>query len=122
VQVFASTPPAEPHVGVALLEVEQQEGLNRQGTDYMIQRLREKAAELGCDAVYLENASEHEGEDSYLDPDAHRLLAACIVFTPPNAAPGREIEIAGTQPIETGAPGGPAQPVPAQPVPGQPLP
>ena len=87
VQVLASTPPAEPHVDVALLQVEQQEGLDRQGTDYMIQRLREKAAELGCDAVYIKATSEHDGQNSYLAPDAHELLATCIVFTPPpNAA------------------------------------
>jgi hypothetical protein len=122
VQVLASTPPAEPHVDVALLEVEQQEGLNRQGTDYMIQRLREKAAELGCDAVYIKNASEHEGEDSYLDPDAHQLLATCIVFTPPSAARERDAKLADTQRIQAEVPGEPAQPVPAQPVPGQPLP
>jgi hypothetical protein len=99
VQVIASTPPAEPHVDVALLQVEQQEGFNRQGTDYMIQRLREKAAELGCDAVYIKSSSEYQGEDSYLDPDAHQLLATCIVFTPPRASQVRDSETADTQRI-----------------------
>jgi hypothetical protein len=83
VQVLASAPPAEPHVDVALLEMEQQEGLNRQGT---IQRLREKAAELGCDAVYIKATSGYDGQNSQLDPDAQPLLATCIVFTPPKAA------------------------------------
>jgi hypothetical protein len=110
VQVIASTPPAEPHVDVALLQVEQQEGLNRQGTDYMIQRLREKAAELGCDAVYLENSSEYDGDDSYLDPDAHQLLATCIVFTPPNAARDQGSETADAQSIQFHTSGGRALP------------
>ena len=85
--MLVSTPPAEPHVDVALLEVEQVEGLNRQGTDYMIQRLREKAGELGCDAIYIKSASEHAGDEdmALLDPDTHSLLAACIVYTPPES-------------------------------------
>ena len=89
--MLASAPPAEPHVDVALLEVEQVEGLNRQGTDYMIQRLREKAGELGCDAIFIKSASEHAGAEpgsgmDLIDPDTHSLLAACIVYTPPEAA------------------------------------
>jgi hypothetical protein len=99
VQVLASNPPLEPHVDVALLEVDQSEGLNRQGMDYMIQRLREKAAELGCDAVYVKNTSSHEGEDVWIDPDRTQLLATCIVFTPPAA-----IETAGAPRIQLTAP------------------
>jgi hypothetical protein len=110
VEVLASDAPMEPHVDVALLEVEQQEGLNRQGTDYMIQRLREKAAELGCDAVFIKSSSEHDGHDSYFDPDAREMLASCIVFTPPNASAARDAEIADTQRIRLAPPGEPAQP------------
>jgi hypothetical protein len=110
VQVLASDAPAEPHVDVALLEVEQQDGLNRQGSDYMIQRLREKAAELGCDAVFLESASEHDGHDAYLDPDARGMLASCIVFTPPNASSTRDAETADTRKLQLSPPTGQAQP------------
>jgi hypothetical protein len=53
----------------------------------MIQELRETAGELGCDAVYIENLSEYERDDPYLDRDVHQLLATCIVFTPPHASP-----------------------------------
>jgi hypothetical protein len=87
VQVVASAPPLEPHVDVALLEVTQSEGFNREGMDLMIQRLREKAAELGCDAVFVKGSSAHEGEDPLLDPDSKQLLASCIVFTPPSGPP-----------------------------------
>ena len=110
VQVLASDAPAEPHVDVALLEVEQQEGLNRQGTDYMIQRLREKAAELGCDAVFIKSSAEHDGHDVYLDPDAREMLASCIVFTPPSASPARDAEIAGAQKSHLMPGDAPAQP------------
>jgi hypothetical protein len=87
VQVLASAPPLEPHVDVALLEVTQSEGLNREGMHLMIERLREKAAELGCDAVFVKSTSAHEGEDPLLDPDSDQLLASCIVFTPPSGPP-----------------------------------
>ncbi|MEY4545796.1 MAG: hypothetical protein RL685_1991 [Pseudomonadota bacterium] len=104
VQVLASNPPPEPYVDVALLEVEQSQGLNRQGMAYMIQRLREKAAELGCDAVYVKNTSEHEGEDPWLDPDSSQLLATCIVFTPPGAAPPTSLATAATSGIQLAPP------------------
>lgn len=99
VQVLASGAPLEPHVDVALLEVEQSEGFNRQGTDYMIQRLREKAAELGCDAVYVKSRSAHEGGNAWLDPDSTLLLASCVVFTPPGAEPP-PLQTAGTPVIQ----------------------
>jgi len=110
VQVLASDAPTEPHVDVALLEVEQQEGLNRQGTDYMIERLREKAAELGCDAVFIKSSSAYDGHNAYLDPDAREMLASCIVFTPPNASPARDAAIADSQKIRLPPPDGQAQP------------
>jgi hypothetical protein len=90
VEVFVSSPPTEPHVDVALLEVRQDEGFNRQGTDYMIERLREKAGELGCDAVFIKNRGEHAGLDTgtpfdLADADAQTLLASCIVYAAPGA-------------------------------------
>jgi hypothetical protein len=100
VQVLASIPPPEPFVDVALLEVEQSEGFNRQGMDFMIQRLREKAAELGCDAVYVKNTSEYEGDDAWLDPDRSLLLATCIVFTPPGAAPTAPLATTGNRRLQ----------------------
>lgn len=99
VQVLASGDSLEPHVDVALLEVEQDEGWNRQGMDYMIQSLREKAAELGCDAVYVKSQSFHE------ERNIKQLLASCVVFTPPGAAPALEpLETAGTPKLRV-APG-----------------
>jgi hypothetical protein len=97
VLVLASEPPSEPHVDVALLQVDQYEAYNPQGMAEMIQRLREKAAEIGCDAVYIKNTAQHKGDDLFLDPDSRQLLASCVVFTPPDTSREVEAEIADTQ-------------------------
>jgi hypothetical protein len=84
VEVFASGPPSEPFVDIALLEVTQHEGLNRQGLDFMIERLRKRGGELGCDAVFIKGVAEHKGDDralAILDPDARQLFASCLVYT-----------------------------------------
>lgn len=92
VLVLSSEPPSEPHVDVALLQVDQYEAYNSRGMGELIQRLREKAAEIGCDAVYLE----HRGGDLLFDPDSRQLLASCVVFTPPDSSREVEAEIANT--------------------------
>jgi hypothetical protein len=77
---------------VAFLEVEQDQSWNRRGRDYMIQRLREKAGELGCDAVFIKGTSEHVGADSgdlnFLDHDSKQLQASCIVYSGAAPLPG----------------------------------
>lgn len=88
VEVYASSPPARPHVDVALLEVEQTRGLNPQGTDLMIQSLRERAGAMGCDALFLGAMSDHQGAQpgsgwDLLDPGAALRQATCIVYTGP---------------------------------------
>jgi hypothetical protein len=85
VLVLAGEAPSEPHVDVALLQVDQYESYHPNGTAEMIQRLREKAAEIGCDAVYLENTN------------SRQLVASCVVFTPPDTSREVEAEIADQQ-------------------------
>ena len=97
VLVLASEPPSEPHVDIALLQVDQYEAHDPHGMAELIQRLREKAAELGCDAVYLENTAQHRGDDVLFDHDSRQLLARCVVFTPPDTTREVEAEIADTQ-------------------------
>ena len=43
VRLYASGPPARPHMAVAILQVEQAHGLNEQGLDIMLDRLRTAA-------------------------------------------------------------------------------
>jgi hypothetical protein len=97
VQVLASEPPSEPHVDVALLQVDQYEAYNPHGMAELIQRLREKAAEIGCDAVYIENTARRTGDDVLSDLDSRQLLASCVVFTPPDTSSAVEAEMADTQ-------------------------
>jgi hypothetical protein len=52
VDVYSSGPPARPHVDVALLEVGKGDD-NSGGTSQMIQTLRQKAADMGCDGVVV---------------------------------------------------------------------
>lgn len=86
VEIFASAPPSRPHVDVALLQVNQTTGLNAQGVDRMMAKLREKAGAMGCDAVFVGALTERDGSDyeavsSLLDPGARLLQATCIVYT-----------------------------------------
>ncbi len=100
VEVYASGPPARPHADVAILEVEQTRGLNEQGNDVMVERLRARAAEAGCDAVVLGGFSERgraafNGVGELVDPGAKLLHATCIVYRDEepvgSLAPRREV-------------------------------
>jgi hypothetical protein len=86
VRIYASGPPARPHTDVAILEVEQAHGLNEQGTALMIDRLRRRAAQLGCDGVVVGGIRERDGFPPgsgfyLLDPGATTLHGTCIVFS-----------------------------------------
>jgi hypothetical protein len=86
VLVYASGPPSRPHTDVAILEVSQTHGLNEQGLDIMIDRLRTRAAQIGCDGVVVGGIRERDGMPAgsayfLLDPGATTLHGTCIVFT-----------------------------------------
>ena len=82
VDLFSSTPPSRPHVDAALLEAEQNDG---QSTAVMVQKLRDRAGDMGCDAIFIGNP----GEERHYG--ARTLTATCIVYTdgtnPPPAPP-----------------------------------
>jgi hypothetical protein len=86
VRIYASGPPARPYVDVALLRVDQTHGLNDQGTDVLLARLREQAGAMGCDGVVLGGTREHVGTHGHhdvaaiLDPGLTILDATCILF------------------------------------------
>jgi hypothetical protein len=85
VQIYTSGPPSRPHTDVALLEVEQTRGLNEQGRPLMLDRLRTRAAQLGCDAVVVGGIRERDGAQpgsgfDLLDPGSTTLHATCIMF------------------------------------------
>jgi hypothetical protein len=85
VEVFSSGAPTRPHVDVALVEAKQTHSLNEQGTGLMVQRMREQAAALGCDAIVLGSVTDHQGAQpgsgwDLLDPGATKRQATCIVY------------------------------------------
>jgi hypothetical protein len=85
VAIYATRPPDRPYREVALMRVDQTRGLNQQGTDLMLDRLREQAGAMGCDAVVLGGLGDRAGVQSgtildLLDPGATTLNATCIVF------------------------------------------
>src|SRR5690349_10178251 len=67
VDVFASAPPERPHVDVALVTASS----GGRGLPALVEAIRERAAELGCDAIVLSgSAGKNRG-----------LLASCVVYT-----------------------------------------
>ena len=85
VEVFSSTPPARPHVDVALLTATQS---NLDGdTSSAVQKLLERAAQLGCDALYISSATARAGNPDVFDPGSHGLLGTCIAYTGPAPVP-----------------------------------
>jgi hypothetical protein len=97
VAIFAGVPPTEPYVDFALLEVQRDADPNPPATALAIQRLREIAAQMGCDAVLVDAPSadlseapsatepDLEGQldpEPPLEPGSQVIHASCIVYTP----------------------------------------
>jgi hypothetical protein len=97
VLVYASTPPTRPHIDVAKLEVEERHGIDEKGVDFAIDRLRTRAAAIGCDGVVVSGIRERDaigvtslpgGGYRLLNPNATTLRGRCIVFVDPPPAGG----------------------------------
>ncbi|HEX7499310.1 MAG TPA: hypothetical protein VF524_03305 [Polyangia bacterium] len=114
VRIYASGAPERPHMDVAILQVEQTHGLNEQGLDIMLDRLRTRAAQLGCDGVVVGGIRERDGFPAgtafyLLDPGATTLHGTCIVFTnkplpakPPQPPPALPASAAASSRPSTG--------------------
>jgi hypothetical protein len=81
VEVFSSTPPARSHVDVALLKAQSNSIVDHRSDD-MIHHLRERAAAMGCDAVFL-GASQELAPADFLSPGVSAIWATCVVYTQP---------------------------------------
>jgi hypothetical protein len=91
VEVYSSSPPAKPHVDVALIQADQINGMQVELPE-MIAKLREKAGQMGCDAIFISGESERAGApgDAHLfDPGSHQLLATCVAYLEPTPIPAR---------------------------------
>jgi hypothetical protein len=82
VEVFSSAPPARAHVDLALLEVQQTNAIDDYLGELMIQRLRERAGAMGCDAVFIGATQERAAPDLFTS-GSRTMTATCIVYSQP---------------------------------------
>jgi hypothetical protein len=89
VELYTSGPPQRAHVDVALLEVEESSSLSLADTNAMMNELRSRAAQIGCDAIVLGGASSRDpglgDAERWLNKDARGrkgFTATCIAYVP----------------------------------------
>ncbi len=91
VQVFSSGPPTQPHIDVALLEAEQQSDLSNDNTPQFINKLRARAAVMGCDGIVLGNVTSSTDPSFTREQNGSKkgITATCIMFqdAPPPPPP-----------------------------------
>lgn len=84
--MFTSGPPVDrPYVDVAFLEAQQQSEFSADRTPQFFQKLRMRAATMGCDAIVIgapTNAT-HVGIDLKTPVNIKGIVATCIVFQTP---------------------------------------
>jgi hypothetical protein len=92
VELFTAGAPARPHVDVALIEAEEQSSFSTSRTPDMLNKLRVRGAEMGCDAVVIGGMSSrdpgiHDAESWLVDHPKGRkgVYATCIMYTQPLA-------------------------------------
>jgi hypothetical protein len=90
VELYTSGAPARPHVDVALIEAEEQSSLSTSDTGEILQALRARGGEMGCDAVVVGGASSRDpgvrDAETWLSDDAKGrkgYYGTCIVYTGP---------------------------------------
>jgi hypothetical protein len=92
VEMFTSGPPQRPYVDVALLEAEEESSFSSDKTPEMLTALRERAAQMGCDAVVLGGMTSRDPNlgdaETWLSDDVRGrkgVYATCIVYTSADA-------------------------------------
>lgn len=93
VELYTSGAPARAHIDVAFIEAEEESSFSTHRTPQMLQGLREKGAQLGCDAVVVGGLSSREpgvgdAESWLVEKPKNRkgVFATCIVYTEPPIA------------------------------------
>jgi hypothetical protein len=85
VQVFSTSPPPAPYVEVALIEARQQSEYSVDRENVVIDKLRKKAGEMGCDGLVMTGSADSVVGSSDDKSGYVRTLkgykATCIVFT-----------------------------------------
>lgn len=93
VELFTSGPPQRAHVDVAFIEAEETSSFSTDGTADMLRQLRERGAQLGCDAVVIGGMSSRDpgvtDAEAWLveNPKGRKgVFATCIAYTEPPLA------------------------------------
>lgn len=93
VELFSSGAPQRAHVDVAFFEAEEESSFSTHRTPEMLNKLREKGAQLGCDGVVIGGLSSRDpgitDAESWLveNPKGRKgVFATCIVYTEPPLA------------------------------------
>ncbi len=88
VEMFTSGPPQRPYVDVALMEAEEESSFSTHKTPEMLTALRERGAQMGCDAIVFGGMSSRDPNlgdtETWLNDDAKGrkgIYATCIVYT-----------------------------------------
>ena len=84
VDVFLTDPPARPHRDVGLLEAEQESDLSLDDTREMLAKLRERAGQHGCDAIFVKGVGSNAGAGLGFTDHASStktITATCISYT-----------------------------------------
>jgi hypothetical protein len=89
VELYTSGAPQRPHVDIALLEVEESSSLSLADTNEMMNELRNRGAQMGCDAIVVGGASSRDpglgDAERWLNKDARGrkgFTATCIAYLP----------------------------------------
>ena len=84
VQLLTSGPPQRPYVDVAYLEAEQDSEWSADATPEFFTKVRERAANLGCDAVVIGNPTHRNAGAMPFNKDGRNLVngvtATCIMY------------------------------------------
>jgi hypothetical protein len=85
VRVYTSAKPDQPYMDVGLLEASQESGFSLDETKEIIASLRQRAGQMGCDALIINGTSHKAGvaESVLLDinVDLKGVQATCAVYT-----------------------------------------
>lgn len=114
VEVFGAGRPTRPHVDLALIEAEQESSNTPGDTPELIAKLRQKAGELGCDALVLTDTFARVDTLNTVVTghtyDRKVMSSTCIVYTDgagiPQNAPVSKTPPAAEQWQEPAAPPG----------------
>jgi hypothetical protein len=92
VEVVAGSPPARPHVGIGIIEVQEASGSFDSKSSELLRELKRAAGAEGCDAISLGGfVSKGVGADVLINDFAtgrQAVSAVCLVYTDaPGARP-----------------------------------